>query len=99
MLMYVFRLCHMPLSYLPAPHKHKSLNSFNLYALTSQISSNLLGSRFKELPVKRGRGRPPKPKDPLTDMEKNDGAAATRGRPAVKDISTNWHCIEDKVRI
>ena len=59
----------------------------------------LLGSKFKELPIKRGRGRPPKPKDPLTDMEKNDGAVATRGRPAVKDISTNWHCIQDKVKI
>ena len=59
----------------------------------------LLGSKFKEVPIKRGRGRPPKPKDPLTDMEKNDGAVATRGRPAVKDISTNWHCIENKVKI
>ena len=50
-----------------------------------------------ETPIKRGRGRPPKPKDPMTSPEKNNGVAARRGRPAIKDISTNWHSIEDKI--
>jgi hypothetical protein len=70
------------------------------YTITSLLPLKfILGSKSKDFTIKRGRGRPPKPKDPLTDMEKNDGAVAARGRPAVKDISTNWHCIEDKVKI
>ena len=42
--------------------------------------------------VKKGRGRPPKPKDPLA-VKSTD---ATRGRPPSKTISTNWHNIKDK---